>query len=144
MNKLLAILQEKGSVIPPIVFQMSIWLQTELPKNEHQTSKSNKSNKSNDSHSSVNESDFEIGLGDFIFFSFISGVCYIYTSMIGAIFTILSIITGLTLTLVLLIICDHPLPALPIPITLGLITQLLFQFSGHDFGEALNAKLIFI
>ncbi|WOK93643.1 presenilin-like protein [Canna indica] len=71
-----------------------------------------------------------LGLGDFVFYSVLVGRAAMYDLMtVYACY--LAIIAGLGCTLILLSICRHALPALPISITLGIgfyfLTRLLLE-----------------
>ncbi|THU66038.1 hypothetical protein C4D60_Mb05t10000 [Musa balbisiana] len=71
-----------------------------------------------------------LGLGDFVFYSVLVGRAAMYDLMtVYACY--LAIISGLGCTLILLSICRHALPALPISITLGMgfyfLTRLLLE-----------------
>ncbi|URE03682.1 Presenilin [Musa troglodytarum] len=71
-----------------------------------------------------------LGLGDFVFYSVLVGRAAMYDLMtVYACY--LAIISGLGCTLILLSICRHALPALPISITLGVgfyfLTRLLLE-----------------
>lgn len=128
--------------MPPIVFQMSIWMQLEMPNPKQEQTKTTFSTTHRQAQADSGE--FEIGLGDFIFFSLLVGKCYMYAGLLGALFTIVAVITGLTLTLFLLIVLDYPLPALPIPITFGLIVWLLTQYCAEPFAQSLNSNTIYV
>lgn len=71
-----------------------------------------------------------LGLGDFVFYSVLVGRAAMYDLMtVYACY--LAIIAGLGCTLILLSICRHALPALPISIALGMgfyfLTRLLLE-----------------
>ena len=87
----------------------------------------------------------QLGLGDFIFYSLLIGKSWIfYQQILTVIFVIISILMGLFLTLLLLVIKNHALPALPISLTFGLIIGFTSHFMVEPFCNALNVHMIHI
>lgn len=96
------------------------------------------------SPSDDDERSFEIGFGDFVFFSVLIGKAFLYGGWVVVALTMCSLFMGLALTLILLLIWWEPLPALPLPVSLGLITMVVSIYLVNPFLYHLNAKLIYI
>lgn len=143
LNQLLNTLQasKDGHNLPPVVFQMTTWRQVHPKAGPDQTS-SDRVSPQRMAASALDH--FEIGLGDFIFYSVLVAKSFIYAGPLGAIFSLVSLIMGLTLTLMLLIAYGRALPAIPIPVTMALVAQLMTQFVLAPFAEKLNWVIILL
>lgn len=78
--------------------------------------------------------DSRLGLGDFIFYSILVAKAALYSWTTFSACT-LSIITGLGLTLLMLAVRGHALPALPISIFLGVVFYLITRYVVEPFVE---------
>ncbi|KAM0953894.1 putative presenilin/signal peptide peptidase [Dioscorea sansibarensis] len=82
-----------------------------------------------------------LGLGDFVFYSVLVGRAAMYDLMtVYACY--LAIICGLGCTLILLSVCRHALPALPISITLGVGFYFLTRLLLEPFVIGASSKLV--
>ncbi|PKU66463.1 presenilin-like protein At1g08700 [Dendrobium catenatum] len=82
-----------------------------------------------------------LGLGDFVFYSVLVGRAAMFDLMtVYACY--LAIISGLGCTLILLSICRHALPALPISITLGVVFYFLTRLVMEPFVVGASTSLI--
>lgn len=120
--------------LPPIVFATAMWLASE--------SKPRLSTLSSDTTKSPNE--LLIGLGDFVFYSLMVGKSFLYADFMAAYLTMVALFFGLLVTILVLLSCDHALPALPIPIMFGLVTQIVCRVCVSPFAERINSLMIFI
>lgn len=83
----------------------------------------------------------KLGLGDFVFYSVLVGRAAMYDLMtVYACY--LAIIAGLGCTLVLLSICRHALPALPISIMLGVTFYFLTRLLMEPFVVGASTNLV--
>ncbi|XP_072960830.1 presenilin-like protein At1g08700 isoform X2 [Typha angustifolia] len=81
-----------------------------------------------------------LGLGDFVFYSVLVGRAAMYDLMtVYACY--LAIISGLGCTLILLSVCRHALPALPISITLGVVFYFLTRLLMEPFVVGTSTNL---
>ncbi|CAK8542932.1 unnamed protein product [Lathyrus sativus] len=90
----------------------------------------------------VTERGIKLGLGDFVFYSVLVGRAAMYDLMtVYACY--LAIISGLGCTLILLSVCRHALPALPISIALGVLFYFLTRLLMEPFivGTATNLMM---
>ncbi|KAJ0979118.1 hypothetical protein J5N97_014592 [Dioscorea zingiberensis] len=95
------------------------------------------------SHASELERGIRLGLGDFVFYSVLVGRAAMYDLMtVYACY--LAIISGLGCTLILLSVCRHALPALPISITLGVVFYFLTRLLLEPFVVGASSKLVCI
>ena len=139
LNDLLKTLQtSKGNDIPPVIFQMCVWRQmnSDSVHHHHHRVKPIRSSTALDT--------FEIGLGDFIFYSVLVAKSFLYSGLMGAIFSLVCLILGITITLIVLIVYNRTLPAIPVPVTLGLLAQLATQFVIAPFADQINWQIILI
>ena len=90
------------------------------------------------------ESNIQLGLGDFIFYS----LMVIKSAKSGNAFACLStfaaVLVGLTLTLIILIMRKQALPALPISIALGVSVHFFIIYVAEPWNEALQHDQIFV
>ena len=110
--------------MPPILYSTAIWLETKNSKED--------------------DSDLEIGLGDFVFYSVLIGKASVYSDWNITIGCYLGILVGLGFTLFLLAIFKHALPALPVSILFGVSIFFVGKFSVTPFSDQLNARMIYI
>ncbi|VDM52843.1 unnamed protein product [Angiostrongylus costaricensis] len=85
-----------------------------------------------------------LGLGDFIFYSLLVGTASTHGDWATTLACFVSILTGLGFTLVLLVLLQKALPALPISVTLGVIAYFSSRFAMSKFALELNRKQTFI
>ncbi|XP_057786014.1 presenilin-like protein At1g08700 [Salvia miltiorrhiza] len=89
----------------------------------------------------LNPRGIKLGMGDFIFYSVLVGRAAMYDLMtVYACY--LAIISGLGCTLILLAVCRHALPALPISITLGVVFYFLTRLFMEPFVVGASTNLI--
>ncbi|KAH6817580.1 Presenilin-1 [Perilla frutescens var. frutescens] len=89
----------------------------------------------------LNPRGIKLGMGDFIFYSVLVGRAAMYDLMtVYACY--LAIISGLGCTLILLAVCRHALPALPISISLGVIFYFLTRLFMEPFVVGASSNLM--
>ena len=99
----------------------------------------------------------KLGLGDFIFYRFVgenSPILYLFSVLVGkasqvhdwniTLACILSILVGLSTTLIILAFFKKPLPALPISLTLGLIFYFSTNYLIAPFMDLCILKQVFL
>jgi hypothetical protein len=85
----------------------------------------------------------KLGLGDFIFYSILVSKAALYSYTTFVICT-LAVISGLGLTLLLLAVYGHALPALPISILLGVIFYLLTRYAIEPWVEDIFIARVYL
>ncbi|KAL4203131.1 hypothetical protein AMTRI_Chr01g102450 [Amborella trichopoda] len=83
----------------------------------------------------------KLGLGDFIFYSVLVGRAAMY-DLLTVYACYIAIISGLGCTLILLSLCNHALPALPVSITLGVMFYFLTRLLMEPFVVGASTNLL--
>lgn len=110
-----------------------------VPTEEHRQSSSSDSHEEFEMFESTKG--IKLGLGDFVFYSVLVGRAAMYDLMtVYACY--LAIIAGLGCTLILLSICRHALPALPISIMLGVVFYFLTLLLMEPFVVGASTNLV--
>jgi len=86
----------------------------------------------------------KLGLGDFVFYSVLTGTSVRSGGLIAFVCCTVAIWTGLLATLLLLITLKMPLPALPISLTLGMIFFATSSIVAEPFLRFLFNRQIYI
>lgn len=145
LNQLIDHMKANKIDMPPIVFETMVWLMAQVtPKTTEAVSQRPAAKLQGISSIISDDNELQIGLGDFVFYSLLVGKSFLYANFLGACLTAVALFFGLSVTILLLMACDHALPALPIPILLGLFTQILSQFCVDPFATRLNAQIVVI
>ncbi|XP_031128698.1 presenilin-like protein At1g08700 [Ipomoea triloba] len=101
----------------------------------------NRETRERESEEEERERGIRLGLGDFIFYSVLLGRAAMFDLMtVYACY--LAIICGLGCTLILLAVCRHALPALPISIALGVMFYFLTRLLMEPFVVGASTNLI--
>ncbi|CAG2169539.1 unnamed protein product [Oppiella nova] len=129
LNRMMASMDTNETEMPPLLYSTAIWVLM-----------SDKSQKRDTDH----DSGVQLGLGDFVFYSLLVGTSFASADLLTAIMCCISILVGLAITLFILLIRNTPLPALPISITLGVLTNFCAEYCVIPFNDALQDRLIFI
>ncbi|RCN48932.1 hypothetical protein ANCCAN_05041 [Ancylostoma caninum] len=90
--------------------------------------------------SSEEENNIRLGLGDFIFYSLLVGNATVLADWTTIVACAVSILVGLAFTLVLLVIFQKALPALPISIAFGAIAFFSSKFVTSKYLDRLNKE----
>ena len=89
------------------------------------------------------DNSIKLGLGDFIFYSILVAKAALYSFTSFAACTV-AIVTGLGMTLLLLAIRGHALPALPISIFLGVAFYLVTRYAIQPFIETMYIEEVYV
>jgi presenilin 1 len=84
----------------------------------------------------------KLGLGDFVFYSILVVQASKHGAMAGAV-SFVAILTGLCLTLFLVVVYRKALPALPISIVLGMVFYALARFTIQPIADTMLEELLF-
>ncbi|RCN48930.1 hypothetical protein ANCCAN_05039 [Ancylostoma caninum] len=90
------------------------------------------------------ERNIRLGLGDFIFYSILVGNAAVLADLTTIVACFVSILVGLGFTLILLIIVQKALPALPISVAFGAIAFFSSNFVTSKLLDLLNEEQIFL
>ena len=115
-----SILSETQSETNPLVVQNTIIEESEsvpaiLPVSESTSSFENESNATEES-----ENGLKLGLGDFVFYSVLVGRAAL-NDWVTTITCTITVLSGLTMTIIILALSQRALPALPISIIFGIL-----------------------
>ncbi len=88
--------------------------------------------------------DVQLGIGDFVHYSILVGKASSHGDWNVTAVCFVAVLVGLCLTLVLLPVSRRPLPALPLPIALGLAFYFLTREVITPFAVALSERQVFI
>ncbi|CAJ0604800.1 unnamed protein product [Cylicocyclus nassatus] len=90
------------------------------------------------------ERNIRLGLGDFIFYSLLVGNASVLADWTTTLSCYVAIVMGLGFTLMLLVVFQKALPALPISIAFGAITFFSSKFVTSKFVEEIYRKPVFL
>ncbi|CDW57374.1 Presenilin domain containing protein [Trichuris trichiura] len=146
-------------IIPALVYSSTLSLNSAITENSNfetlrsqdlpSTSSEEKKEKEKRAKMLEEEEEFEddgikLGLGDFIFYSLLVGKSCDHDDNLTVVACIICILIGLSLTLVILAIRKHALPALPISIFFGVIANFSTAYMISPMATALASRQLFV
>lgn len=85
-----------------------------------------------------------VGLGDFVFYSLLVGLTSRFADQYAALTAIVSILVGIIVTITILVLARRALPAIPISVSLALITSCICKYTVPQLSNALASNMIFV
>ncbi|ELP89395.1 presenilin, putative [Entamoeba invadens IP1] len=118
--------QKREQPIPALIYSTAVWMQMADVQNEHDEVFNSSTNRF--TLSEKKGRGIKLGLGDFVFYSVLVGRCAMYdlTIVFSASIAVLS---GLFGTLILLVVFNKALPALPISIFFGTLIYVISRWA---------------
>ena len=86
----------------------------------------------------------KLGLGDFIFYSVLVATAGSHGGYLSAVASIVCVLAGLAITLLVLVLMQKPLPALPFSIFMGVICYAITRFCTHPFLTKLSEEMVIV